>query len=145
MAVTYTSFKAYFARDFSYYSGSGDSRDYVTDDDITRAITEAGLVFPSGLFSSSETLADTALLYLSAHFLSEDIQFAAGGAGGTSAFPVNHKAVGAVLESSVIPEWVTKIPSLYTYANTRYGQRYLSMLFPMLIGNTVVFEGATTP
>lgn len=141
MAVTTESFKTYFARDFSY----GDTVASVMDSDVERAITEASGVFNPGLFSYDAVAADTALLYLTAHMLSENSQMAVNGAGGSTRFPTMHKSVGSVMESFAIPKWVLESPTLGLYATTRYGQKYLSMILPLLVGNAVVFAGATTP
>lgn len=143
-------FKDFFVRDFQYAIASGETesiytceKDYVMDSDITKAFAEATINFNEGLFGTDESLKIT-FLYLAAHYLVNDLQTAQQGAGSNGYFPVNSRSVGGVSESYSIPKWMIDDPILGLYATTRYGQKYISLIKPLLIGNVVVLEGATT-
>lgn len=143
-------FKDLFVRDFQYAIASGETespydcqKDYVMDSDITRAFAEATINFNEALFSTDDSLKLT-FLYLSAHYLVNDLQTAKMGLSSNGFFSVNSRSIGSVSESYTIPEWMTKDPVLGAFATTRYGQKYISLIKPLLIGNVVVYDGATT-
>ena len=145
-------FKSWFVRDFKYYiaegktapSGLYDACDSVTDLDISKAFTEATINFNPGLFSDDAS-ATMCFLYLAAFYLVNDLQTSSAGMGSSGLFPVNSRSIGGVSESYTIPEWMTKDPILSNFATNRYGQKYLSMIKPLLIGRATVYRGATTP
>lgn len=148
--ITVTDFKTWFTRDFKYQSPLGMSGpisdctiDYVTDTDITKAMTEADINFNFGLFGD-DTSAQVCFLYLTAHYLVNDLQTAVDGVHGAGYFAVASRSVGSVSESYAIPEWMTSDPVLGAFATTRYGQKYLSLIKPMLLGNVQVYAGSTT-
>jgi hypothetical protein len=142
-SITITDFKNYFVRDFFYYTtGADDSA--VTDDDLGRAFVEAKINFNEGLFSDFDTT-KVAYLYLAAHYLCVNLQTAAGGINSVGYSPVSSRSVGGVSESYEIPDWLKKDPVLAAYNTTRYGQTYLSIVRPLMIGNTLVFQGWSLP
>lgn len=143
-AITVADFKAFFVRDFNYYSGHGCSREFVTDDDIARAFNETQCVFNQGLFGE-ETPLRMAYYYCAAHHLAIAFQMAAQGLASVGHNAVVSRSVGGVSESYQVPTWCANDPVLSSFATTRYGQKYLSMIRPLMIGNAVVFQGATTP
>jgi hypothetical protein len=144
-------FKSWFSRDFNYATPVGETdpiydcpKDYVTDADITKAFTEAKMNFNSGLFGLDDELR-MCFLYLSAHYLVNDLQTSVAGVGSTGYFAVNSRSVGSVSEGYQIPDWVLNDPILGSFMTTRYGQKYLSLIKPLLIGNVQVYIGNTTP
>lgn len=148
--ITVDDFKTWFSRDFQYQIPAGSivpkpgcPSDFVRDDDITKAFTEAKCVFNPGLFGDDDSL-KTTYLYLAAHYLVNDLQTSAQGVNSVGFFPVNSRSVGGVSESYTIPEWVTKDPILSAFSTTRYGIKYLSLIKPLLIGNVQVAFGWTT-
>jgi len=148
--ITLDQFKAWFSRDFVYsipYGLLTERPDccpsYVTNNDLTKAFTEAKINFNEGLFSDDDQLRTT-FLYLAAHYLVNDLQTAVNGLGSTGFFPVASRSVGSVSESYSMPSWVTNDPVLGAYTTTRYGQKYLSLIKPLMIGNVTVYQGATT-
>jgi hypothetical protein len=150
-AIVVDDFKDLFVRDFKYAIASGETvslydcqKDYVMDSDITRAFNEATINFNESLFSD-DTQLKIMFLYLAAHYLVNDLNTATQGMGGSSSFAVSSRSIGGVSESYSIPQWMLNDPILGAYATTRYGQKYISLLKPLLIGNMVVEEGATTP
>lgn len=141
-------FKNYFVREFVY----GDGSDAVMDADITRALNEAGdgSYFSRGLF---DTIAQqtTAYLYLAAHLMVMNIQQMAGG---LSAIPRGRgmrnvgesitvaKGIGqANVTYMPVPERVASSPTLLYFFMTTFGQRYMQMVTPRLIGNFAIVSG----
>jgi hypothetical protein len=148
--ITVDDFKTWFYRDFSYYIPLGSTdpvsdcyKDYVTDQDITKAYTEAKMNFNEGLFGDDDSL-KTAFLYISAHYLCNDIQASSEGITSTGYFTVSSRSVGSVSEAYDIPAWMKADSNLSYFTTTRYGQKYLSLIKPLLIGNVAVYQGATT-
>lgn len=149
--ITLDDFKSWFTRDFNYATPVGETestfdcpKDYVTDSDITKAYTEAKMNFNPGLFGVDAEL-KMSFLYLAAHYLVYDLQSSAAGVNSTGYFPVNSRSVGSVSESYQIPDWMMRDPILGSFMTTRYGQKYLSLVKPLLIGNVQVYIGNTTP
>jgi hypothetical protein len=140
-ALTISDFKGYFTRDFVYNT---DPKAGVTDNDLTKAFAEARMHFNDSLFSTDGEI-KIAYMYLAAHYLCHDLQMAAQGINSVGYNPVSQRTVGSVSESYSIPEWMIKDPVLSFYSTTRYGQKYLSIIKPLLIGNVAVHEGWTTP
>jgi hypothetical protein len=138
-------FQAYFTREFVYGSGG----DFVTANDINRALAEALPLVNQGLL---DTLGEqiTMYLYAAAHFLVMNIQ----GAGGLSAVPrgrgvrdnaeavIVTKSVGQVsVTYQVPPTWIQNSMTLLPFFRTNFGQRYLQMIGPRVVGNAMVACG----
>lgn len=136
-------FKEYFTRDFPYYT-AGDSTNYVTDEDIEKAFLQAQANFNTDLFSSDNIL-KISYLHLVAHYLVVDFQMSAQGLQSVGYNPVTSRSVGSVSESYQLPEWISKGSFLAEYTTTRYGQKYLSLIRPLMIGNVGLAAGYTTP
>jgi hypothetical protein len=68
-----------------------------------------------------------------------------GGLGSSGTFPVNNKSAGPLSVGYQIPQDLANDPILHQFMNTKYGQRYLELLAPNLVGNVVSVQGATTP
>lgn len=113
---------------------------YISDEDISRAFTEAKINFNPQLFPSCETMRLT-FCYLAAHYLVIDLNnaqnpLALGFMGFTQS-----KSVGSVSESFLIPSWVQTNKMLSQYMSTGYGQKYLSLVMPYLAGNIITTKG----
>ena len=108
--------------------------DFVWDQDITNAFAEALTSFaqPSQM---TDATANLVYLYLSAHFLVNDIR--ANGVSSQFNAPLSSRAVGNVSEAYKVPDWMMK-PSFSFYTTTYYGFKYLIMIRPYLIGNLFV-------
>lgn len=146
--ITVADFKAWFTREFIY----GATPDKVMDADITKALAQAATVFNEGLW---EDVAETqlAFYYVAAHFLVIDIQMS----GGLSATPlgkgvqsqgggvIQSKTVGSVSVSYDLPESIMQSPILNQFMRTDFGQKYLSMLTPRLVGNVYAVAGNVDP
>lgn len=153
--ATVASFKAQFGRDFVYGSGLNTVRDI----DIQQALNLASSMFNPALFDtsligvapviSSESL--MAYQYATAHFLVTAIQ-AAGGLGsvGRGVFSqgegvVSSKSVGGASVSFSWPSTVMDSPALFQFTKTTYGQAYLQILMPRLVGNVSAVLGPIAP
>lgn len=116
---------------------------YISDNDILRAYSEAKVNFNPNLFADEDT-AKMVFCYLAAHYLVIDLNnaqspFALGFMGFTQS-----KSVGSVSESYGIPQWMLNNPVLSAYAQTGYGRKYLSLIMPYLRGNIILTPGRTT-
>lgn len=121
-----------------------DTDNYVQDYDIAAAFAEALLVFNQSLFDTDANIR-IGYLYLTAHYLVNDLRAAQAGLGATGAFPVNSRSVGSVSEAYQIPQQYTDDPFLSFYTSSSYGMKYLSMILPLLRGNFNAVEGRTLP
>lgn len=138
-------FKSHFNRDFNYLSdhtGTDEPLEYVSDDDIVRALHEALAIFPSDIFDTLE-IKELALLYLTAHFLCQDFKNAQQGVNSTGSYPVTSKTVRNVSEAYTLPTWITQNPVLSYIAETGYGKKYLALYWPRTIGRIRVVGGWT--
>lgn len=143
--VAVADFKAYFVREFPY----GGATDTVMDPDITRALSEAALAFNEGLWND-DAERQTAYLYLTAHFLVLNIRTAGGlaatapkkGIQSNEGGVIQSKGVGSVSVSYAVPQSITENPIFSQYLKTDFGQKYLTLLAPRLVGNMVVLGGS---
>lgn len=113
---------------------------YISDDDIERAFSEAKINFNPNFFTDDAT-AIMVFYYLAAHYLVIDLNNAQNPlAMGFMGF-TQSKSVGSVSESYAIPQFMTNNPILSQYAITGYGRKYLSLIQPYLIGNIIYTPG----
>lgn len=117
---------------------------YVLDSDIQTAFVEAQQDLNQALFAN-DTFIRLGYLYLTAHFLINDLTTANAGLQTTGSYPVNSRSVGSVSESYTIPDYYLNNPKFLFYNKTGYGQKYLSMIMPYLVGNVGVVWGTTLP
>lgn len=144
--IDVSDFRDYFSRDFTF----GTSVDTVTEADVTRAIAEANTLFNAGLFTAGEDL-EIAFQQLTAHVLVRNIQ-AAGGLGkkgrgvrSSGRFAISSKSAGPASVSYQLPADLADNPVLSGFLTTDYGQRYLQMVVPLLVGNFGIAAGGTQP
>ena len=136
ITITATEFKAYFDRgQFTYDT----TLPAVRDKDIDAAIAEAEAVFNHDIYPT-EDIEEIALLYLTAHFLQNDID--AGDAGGQSVYNQNSRSADGISESKQIPEWMTS-GDFALYTTTYYGQKWLTLTKPYLDGAVFTVPGGT--
>lgn len=117
---------------------------YVLDQDIEKAFAEAELVFNEALFPTEDEQR-LAFLYLAAHYLIIDLNASNNNGQLGISGPINNRSVGNVSEGYAIPKWMTDNDLLAPFASTPYGQKYISLLRPKLVGNVFVVKGATQP
>jgi uncharacterized protein DUF4054 len=153
--ITVAQFKSRFYRDF-YFANQNPNQsqpvpdnadDIIQDVDIDNAFTDAMALLNQGLFPCNNNLITTAYLYLTAHMLCLNIKAADAGINGTGTggFPVSARTVGSVSESYAIPEAYSNDPILAQYAQTTYGQKYLSLVLPLIRGNVQAVWGGAQP
>lgn len=111
---------------------------YTQDSDIENAMAEARVNFNESLFGDD---AKMIFLYLTAYYLTVDFKNALGQ---NHAGVVTSKSVGSVSESYGVPQWMLKDKILGAYSQNGYGLKYLSLINPYLVGNVMLFRGATT-
>lgn len=121
-----------------------DTLNYVLDGDITKAFAEAKINLNQTLFSSDDNI-KIGYLYLTAHYLVNDIRTAMSGLGSAGVFITSSKTVGSVSETFAIPEAYTKSPILSFYTTTGYGVKYLNLIYAKTRGNMVAVGGMTRP
>lgn len=118
---------------------------YVLDADIEKAYFQAKQFFNNNLFDVENDLLSY-ICYLIAHYLVIDLQMAQEGVNSTGYYIPNHTTVGDVSESYSNP---TNSQGdsfiLYQLNQTRYGQKYLSLISPLLVGHFNSVRGTTTP
>jgi hypothetical protein len=117
---------------------------YVQDSDITRAFAEAQVNLNQALFSTDAQI-KLGYLYLTAHYLVNDLRAALGGISASALFPALSRTVGSVTESYMIPDVYKDNPVFSFYTTTPYGLKYLSLILPQLVGNFGAVCGWTHP
>ena len=115
----------------------------VCDLDITNAYAEACITFNDTLFVADDDMI-LGYLYLSAHYLVNDLNAGGLDSGGTTGL-ANSRSVGNVSESYSIPQAYLDSIIYSFYAKSSYGLKYLNMIVPRLAGNIVTACGATQP
>lgn len=117
---------------------------WIQDADITRAFAEALIVCNQGLFGTDAQVT-LGYLYLTAHYLCNDIKASLAGVNSTGGFPVSSRSVGSVSESYSIPEAYTQNPILAMYTQSSYGMKYLALALPNMVGNMQAVWGGSLP
>lgn len=125
-------------RDWSHYEES--ELNYTQDSDILEAYAEAKVNFNESLFPDEAT-ALRVFLFLAAHYLTTDFNNALGA--NQVGIPTS-RSVGSVSESYTIPPYLQNNPALSMYCTTGYGTKYATLIYPYMIGNIMLFKGATT-
>ncbi len=118
--------------------------DFILDLDIQKAFDQANMNFNQDLFGEDVNI-KIAFLYLSAYYLVIDIGAASSGLRGSGTFMLNAKSAGNVSSSYTIPERYIQDPFLSAFTKNPYGEKYLSLLLPRLVGRIRTVKGATTP
>lgn len=136
ITLTETEFKTFFDRGQFLY---GSALPYIRDKDINEAIEEAQLTYNEDLYPDENTT-KKALLYLSAHYLTLDID--AANSGGQSVFIQNSRSANGISESLNIPDWMMN-GDLAVFATTFYGQKFLTLSKPYIDGAVFSVEGGT--
>ena len=117
---------------------------YIQDQDITNAFAEAQTLFNPALFGSDANQ-KLAYLYLTAHFLCNDMRAASQGIAAAAQFPVAGRTVGSVSETYEVPEAYQKNPNYAFFTTSAYGMKFLQMALPNLIGNTMALTADANP
>lgn len=115
---------------------------YVLDNDIERAFIEAQINFNQSLFSSDAQI-KLSYLYLTAHYLVMDLRNSKAGVSSTGEWNVSGRSVGSVSESYSLPAKLSDNMVLNYYTKSGYGQKYLSLIVPRLLGGVYSVGGGT--
>lgn len=116
---------------------------YITDDDIQRAIGQA-LLNANERFGADDNDKITIFLHLVAFYLVMDLKNASAGLNSSYAGLVASKSVGSVSESYNFPNWVVNNPLYSIYSQNGYGMKYLSLIIPYLSCTVIFSRGGTT-
>lgn len=117
---------------------------YVQDNDISKAFSQAQFNLNQALFSSDANIL-IAYYWLTAHYLCIDLRAANGGVSAIGSFPISSRSAGSVSEAYGIPESYMKNPLYAQFAQTAYGMKFLSLVMPNLAGNVIGVAGFTHP
>ena len=131
-------FKVYFERDFVY----GNTNETVKDEDLVKARDVTICSINQGLFKN-QLFFNIGFFYLMAHFLVCDLNAATQGTSGKATWHRNSHSVGSVSESFTIPQSISENPYFSMITTTSYGQKYFQLIYPQLIGQVFIVEGAT--
>ena len=154
-------FKAQFALDFPFGAGSS----AVSDAEIQNALNlvAGGSYFNPALFSlaplgaagtnPTTNEATLAFLYCSAHYVYLNVKTRGGlhspgfkgGANSAASGVLSGKTVGPVSENFEWPDGVKNDPMLFQFTRSPYGEMYLQMLTPKLVGNVGLVMGENLP
>lgn len=147
--ITVDDFKAHFYRDFPYAPANVtletcNASKYVFDADIEKAFKEAQASFNVSLFPSDEAI-EIGYLYISAHYLVTDLRRSVQGLNSFSESQVSSRSVGSVSESYAIPQEFINDPRFAFFMTTGYGQKYITLILPLLVGNVIGICGMSHP
>jgi hypothetical protein len=117
---------------------------YVSDWQILGAFAEAEILYNSALLPT-ENAKKIGFLYLAAHYLSIDLRNIGNGSEAATGFPQKWRRAGEVAEDLLVPERLANNPILSIYLQTGYGQKYLGLILPSLVGNGSAVRGWTLP
>jgi hypothetical protein len=139
--ITFEEFKTKFDRDFTFSETLPDIREV----DFDNAYLDANSVFNQSLIPAKpdDSIAKNALLNLTAHFLSLNID--ASETGAQARFLQSSRSAGGMSESLQIPSWVSDNDVFSQFATTSFGLKYLIISKPYLDGAIYVVGGQTLP
>lgn len=138
--ITIEEFKQFFSKDFEY----GTEQDQVSDAEIARAMTEAKMNFNEDMFQDDDEK-KLIFSYLTAYYLVVDINNANTQGASNNGGLLTYRQVRNVAESFKVPKWVEESPMFSQFSQNGYGLKYLTMIYPYLIGNVGIVGGATLP
>ena len=138
--ITIEEFKEFFSKDFEYGTEDGQ----VSDAEIARAMAEAGMNYNEAILTECESK-KIIFAYLTAYYLVVDINNANTQGTSNNGGLLTYRQVRNVAESFKVPKWVEENPMFSQFAQNGYGLKYLTMIYPYLIGNIGIVGGATLP
>lgn len=121
----------------------GNKFDYITDEDIVKAMTQA-IQIGNERFGETCTEKVNIYLHLVAFYLVMDIKNSSTGVNSSFSGTVQSKHVGDVSESYAIPQWVNDNPMYSIFTQNGYGLKYLSLIAPYLACTILFSTGRTT-
>lgn len=121
----------------------GNIYDYVTDEDIQKAMSQAINNCNENFGETDEEIVNI-YLHLVAFYLVMDLKNAQTGLNGGVAGVVTSTHVGDVSESYAIPQWMMTDPMYSMFAQNGYGLKYLSLIAPYLAITILYSRGNST-
>ena len=121
----------------------GDKYAYITDEDISKAMTQA---LPNANERFGETCVEKKNIYLHlvAFYLVFDIKNSSTGINSSYLGAVASKSVDGVSESFSIPNWLLNSPLYSIYSQNGYGLKYLSLIAPYTAVTVLFAPGNST-
>lgn len=120
-----------------------DIYNYVTDADITKAMSQA-IINGNPRFGDNDEERINIYLHLIAFYLCIDLKNAASGINSTYSGLVASKSVDGVSESYNFPQWLVNNPVYSMFNQNGYGMKYLSLILPYLSCTILFSRGRTT-
>lgn len=122
---------------------AGNKFDYITDEDISKAMSQA-MLSANDRFGGTCQEKRTIYLHLVAFYLVMDWKNAAAGASSAYAGFTASKSVGDVSESYNFPTWLINSPMYSIYSTNGFGLKYLSLILPYLSCTILFSTGRST-
>ena len=122
---------------------SDDVLNYVTDQDITKAMSQAQ-IGANERFGYTDDEKVIIYLHLIAFYLVVDLKNASGGVNSSYAGITTSKSVGNVSQSYSLPTWMTNSPMYSLYCQNGYGMKYMSLIAPYLAVTIMFNRGMST-
>lgn len=123
-----------------------DMYNYVLDEDIEKAVTEASAVIPEQAELHIPTeIYQLLKMYLTAHILVDGIRTSNAGLSSQINAVTTGKSVGSVSQQFGIPADYLNSGACAFYITSQYGMRYLVLIYPYTRGNVRSVQGATLP
>lgn len=121
----------------------GDVYAYITDEDITKAMTQAR---PNANIMFGDTCQEKINIYLHliAFYLVFDIKNSSSGINSGFVGTLSSKSVGDVSESYNIPQWMLDNPTYSIFGQNGYGLKYLSLIAPYTAITIMFSRGEST-
>ena len=127
----------------SWTRTTGNKYDYITDEDIQKAMTQAK-ISGNARFGSNDNEKIYIYMHLVAFYLVMDWKNAhAGAASAYSGFTAS-KSVGDVSESYNFPTWLMNSPLYSLYSTNGFGMKYLALILPYLSCTILYSDGRST-
>lgn len=121
----------------------GDIYNYVTNDDIKRAMSQA-LINANYRFGFNDEERINIYLHLVAFYLVMDLKNSSAGINSSYSGMVASKSVGDVSESYNFPQWLVNSPLYSMFSTNGYGMKYLSLILPYLSVTILFSPGRST-
>lgn len=119
--------------------------DYVQDFDVRRALLAAGVNFNAALWADQPTFT-YAFCLKAAHFLCVNLKASTQGLRGRGGeWLRNAFSVGDISAAYTLPDKIVKSPILGPLLETTYGNQYLQLVAPQLVGNVMAAVGWSKP
>jgi len=122
---------------------SDDILNYVTDQDIEKAMSQA-IINANERFGSTDEERINIYLHLVAFYLVIDLKNASSGINSSYLGVIASKSVGNVSQSYAIPTFMTNSPMYSLYGQNGYGMKYMSLIAPYLATTILFSRGAST-